>query len=224
MPSENADLNGWYRNSKRGISVYFGSDVVNNFCVNNDIAFVVRSHEVVQHGYESFGAGRLYTVFSASNYCGTHSNQAAIIEVCIDSRNRLVATARQRPDWQPPSNPHSQQAGRCPYTPQQLPRSDPDIQIPPMSPRWDSSIERPGTPPRTPAQHPEELDDSDVAFAVGSVDSLEPLTIEPMAMAFPTLGETGDAHSTPDSKMIPSLIISNSHNDISALDPMAPFE
>ena len=93
-----------------------------------------------------------------------------------------------------------------------------------MSPRWDSTIDRPGTPPRTPAPNPEELDDSDVGFMVGSVDSLEPLTLEPMAMAFPTLGETQDANTTPDSKMIPSLIVSNSHNDISALDPMAPFE
>lgn len=44
----------------------------------NGLRNLVRSHEVVDAGCESFHDGLGYTVFSASNYCGL-GNQGAIM-------------------------------------------------------------------------------------------------------------------------------------------------
>ena len=61
----------------------------------NGLAFVIRSHQVVDQGYESFAEGQLYTVFSASNYQGSAKNRGAILQVTIDGRSgRLTITAR----------------------------------------------------------------------------------------------------------------------------------
>jgi len=77
--------------------VEFGADVVSAFCQRNTVRCVIRSHQVVHHGYESFAGGKLYTVFSASNYCGSQNNQAAILEVTIDGRRgELTLTGRQQ--------------------------------------------------------------------------------------------------------------------------------
>jgi diadenosine tetraphosphatase ApaH/serine/threonine PP2A family protein phosphatase len=67
------------RPSDRGAGVEFGPDVTNQFCVDNSIALVLRSHECVQEGYEVLHDGRLITIFSASRYCGTQTNKGAFI-------------------------------------------------------------------------------------------------------------------------------------------------
>ena len=65
--------------SARGAGVEFGPDVTKQFCTDNNIALVVRSHECVQEGFEIQHDGRLITVFSASRYCGTQTNKGAFI-------------------------------------------------------------------------------------------------------------------------------------------------
>ncbi len=65
--------------SDRGAGVEFGPDVTNQFCITNNIALVLRSHECVQEGYEVLHDGRLITIFSASRYCGTQTNKGAFI-------------------------------------------------------------------------------------------------------------------------------------------------
>ena len=67
------------RPSDRGAGVEFGPDVTNQFCITNNIALVLRSHECVQEGYEVLHDGRLITIFSASRYCGTQTNKGAFI-------------------------------------------------------------------------------------------------------------------------------------------------
>ncbi|KAJ8674519.1 hypothetical protein QAD02_005781 [Eretmocerus hayati] len=65
--------------SKRGVGVQFGPDVTQKFLQNNNLDYIVRSHEVKQDGYEVGHDGKCITVFSAPNYCDTMGNQGAFI-------------------------------------------------------------------------------------------------------------------------------------------------
>jgi len=67
--------------SKRGVGCQFGPDVTNRFLENNQLDYVVRSHEVKEAGYELNHDGKCITVFSAPNYCDTMGNKGAFINL-----------------------------------------------------------------------------------------------------------------------------------------------
>ncbi|CAB3398804.1 unnamed protein product [Caenorhabditis bovis] len=67
--------------SKRGVGCQFGPDVTARWCKENDIEYVVRSHEVKPEGYEEHHNGQCYTVFSAPNYCDQMGNKGAFITI-----------------------------------------------------------------------------------------------------------------------------------------------
>lgn len=67
--------------SKRGIAIAFGPDVTRQFCKQNKLNYIIRSHEVKQDGYEMAHNDRCITVFSAPNYCDTMGNDGAIIRL-----------------------------------------------------------------------------------------------------------------------------------------------
>lgn len=54
--------------SKRGVSCQFGPDVTKAFLEENQLDYIIRSHEVKAEGYEVAHGGRCVTVFSAPNY------------------------------------------------------------------------------------------------------------------------------------------------------------
>jgi len=54
--------------SKRGVGIQFGPDVTETFCQNNNLDYIIRSHEVKDMGYEVAHNGKCITVFSAPNY------------------------------------------------------------------------------------------------------------------------------------------------------------
>jgi diadenosine tetraphosphatase ApaH/serine/threonine PP2A family protein phosphatase len=59
--------------------IAFSSEVTDGFCARNGISMIIRGHEVAQGGYEMLHNGRLCTVFSARNYCGHRTNDAALV-------------------------------------------------------------------------------------------------------------------------------------------------
>lgn len=59
--------------------VRFGPDRVIDFLVNNKLDLIIRAHECVMDGFERFAAGRLITLFSATDYCSTHGNAGALL-------------------------------------------------------------------------------------------------------------------------------------------------
>lgn len=68
--------------SGRGAAfVCFGPDVTKTFLRETGLSLVVRSHEVPPNldGIYGMHDGRLLTVFSASNYCGSTGNQGAVL-------------------------------------------------------------------------------------------------------------------------------------------------
>ncbi|KAA8490761.1 Serine/threonine-protein phosphatase 5 [Porphyridium purpureum] len=72
--------------SKRGIGVAFGPDVTHAWCDANNIALIVRSHEMKDEGYEIEADGRLITVFSAPNYVDQMGNKGAYIRFRADMK------------------------------------------------------------------------------------------------------------------------------------------
>jgi len=71
-------------NQKRGVGTKFGSAAVENFCKVNGVDMIIRAHECVKDGWKLTCNGRCVTVFSAPNYCGTHRNAGAMLEISGD--------------------------------------------------------------------------------------------------------------------------------------------
>jgi len=67
-----------YRKS-RGVFM-FGPDVTEKFCADNNLKYVIRSHEVKEFGWKQ-DHPNLYTVFSAPNYMDTGGNKGAILHL-----------------------------------------------------------------------------------------------------------------------------------------------
>ncbi|CAD7945750.1 unnamed protein product, partial [Amoebophrya sp. A25] len=79
---------GWAPND-RGISLTFGTDIVEQICDRLEIDLIVRAHQVVQDGYEFFAERRLVTIFSAPNYCGEFDNCGGVLSISQDLRCRF---------------------------------------------------------------------------------------------------------------------------------------
>eukprot|EP01130_Rhizamoeba_saxonica_P013690 TRINITY_DN5866_c0_g1_i1.p1 TRINITY_DN5866_c0_g1~~TRINITY_DN5866_c0_g1_i1.p1 ORF type:complete len:770 (+),score=155.00 TRINITY_DN5866_c0_g1_i1:30-2339(+) len=75
-PEETVDY--WEENA-RGAGILFGELLTKEFNRKNHIEFVVRSHQLVEDGYEVLFDGNLITIFSASNYTGKNDNYGAVL-------------------------------------------------------------------------------------------------------------------------------------------------
>ena len=67
--------------SSRGAGGLFGANVTHEFLKKNKLSCLLRSHQCVASGVETCHDGRLFTVFSASNYCGKSGNRGAILRL-----------------------------------------------------------------------------------------------------------------------------------------------
>lgn len=84
--------------SQRGAGVLFGPDVTENFCTENGLLCIVRSHEVMDRGFE-WCHEKCLTVFSAANYCGVQGNLGAVIDVKGPSKGQPLTRDDLQP-WQ----------------------------------------------------------------------------------------------------------------------------
>jgi serine/threonine-protein phosphatase 5 len=73
--------------SKRGLGMSFGPDVTANFLKMNNLSLVVRSHEVMEEGYQVMHDGKLITVFSAPNYCDEMKNKGGVVRIDATTNN-----------------------------------------------------------------------------------------------------------------------------------------
>ena len=67
--------------SKRGVGLGFGPDITKKWTELNEVAAVIRSHEVRQGGYSVEHDGLLITVFSAANYVDQVGNLGAFARI-----------------------------------------------------------------------------------------------------------------------------------------------
>ena len=70
-----------FGDSRRLYGYTFGFNALKNFLINNNFELLIRGHECIKNGFEYKFKNNLLTVFSASNYCGTAMNFAAVIAV-----------------------------------------------------------------------------------------------------------------------------------------------
>jgi hypothetical protein len=68
---------GW-KASQRGAGVLFSKKITDRFLSKNGLAYIIRSHQMVQKGYKSHHDSKVYTLFSASRYIGSNTNKGAI--------------------------------------------------------------------------------------------------------------------------------------------------
>ncbi|KAA6378255.1 MAG: putative Serine/threonine-protein phosphatase 5, partial [Streblomastix strix] len=69
--------------SPRGEGKTFGPDITDKFCQQNKITYILRAHQMCDKGFENNHTNKLFTVFSAPNYCDQMGNKGAI---CIVRR------------------------------------------------------------------------------------------------------------------------------------------
>ena len=91
-PDEIAD----WESNPRGAGVIFGSGLVDKFLQINNMNFIVRAHQLIMEGYKIHFNGKLFTVWSAPNYCYRCGNLATIMildENCEEeNRHRMECT------------------------------------------------------------------------------------------------------------------------------------
>ena len=46
---------------------------------NNKISLIIRSHDVLESGFEKIYDNKIISVFSATNYCGIYNNSGGIL-------------------------------------------------------------------------------------------------------------------------------------------------
>ena len=62
-------------------STKYDTDRLRSFLADNNLSMLVRSHECVTDGFEKASNGQVMTIFSATDYCGRHSNAAAVVVI-----------------------------------------------------------------------------------------------------------------------------------------------
>ncbi|KAJ2722847.1 Palmitoyl-protein thioesterase 1 [Coemansia sp. Benny D115] len=68
----------------RGTAIQYGPDITKAFCDANDLKMVIRSHQMMEQGYEITHNGQMVTVFSAPDYCDQPTNKGAYIRITSD--------------------------------------------------------------------------------------------------------------------------------------------
>lgn len=68
--------------------VRFGADVVREFLQTNGLSKIVRAHECIMDGVQMYANSSLFTVFSATDYCGMHKNAGGIL--CLTANKQIV--------------------------------------------------------------------------------------------------------------------------------------
>ncbi len=58
---------------------YFDENMVNEFLKNNKISLIIRSHDIIEFGFEKLYDNKIISIFSATNYCRVYNNSGGII-------------------------------------------------------------------------------------------------------------------------------------------------
>lgn len=125
--------------------VTFGPDRVMEFCEANSLRMIVRAHECVMDGFERFAQGKLITLFSATNYCGTANNAGAIL---VLGRDLVMVPKLIHP--LPPATPRGSPGPQETFTEEEPPTPYAGAAHMNGMDTWMSTVneERPPTPPR----------------------------------------------------------------------------
>lgn len=77
--SDPEEIDTW-RENQRGAGWLFGAPQAKEFCFNNGLDFITRSHQLAMEGYKWFFDKKLVTVWSAPNYMYRSGNKACVMK------------------------------------------------------------------------------------------------------------------------------------------------
>jgi len=86
--SDPEDVQGWQPNT-RGAGFLFGQRATLEFCQNNHLDLITRSHQLVMEGYMYKFSEKLITVWSAPNYSYVSHNKASVLILDRDLNRQL---------------------------------------------------------------------------------------------------------------------------------------
>ena len=98
--SDPEEIEEWEPNP-RGAGIIFGSKLVNRFLSTNKINFIVRAHQLIHEGYKKHFNDKLYTVWSAPNYCYRCGNKEAIMKLDSNLKPDFSTFDASEKDYQP---------------------------------------------------------------------------------------------------------------------------
>lgn len=77
--SDPDEIDNWEEN-QRGAGWLFGAKQTQEFCYNNKLDFITRSHQLVLNGFQWYFDQKLITVWSAPNYMYRSGNKASVMK------------------------------------------------------------------------------------------------------------------------------------------------
>jgi len=98
--SDPEEINDWEPNP-RGAGVIFGSQLVEKFLQTNNVEQIVRAHQLIMEGYRVHFNDKLYTVWSAPNYCYRCNNLGAIMKLNGDLKHEFETFQASQEDYKP---------------------------------------------------------------------------------------------------------------------------
>ena len=98
--SDPDDINDWETNP-RGAGVIFGSQLVEKFLNTNKFNMIVRAHQLIMEGYRIHFNGKLFTVWSAPNYCYRCNNLASIMKLDANLSYKFETFKASDEDYKP---------------------------------------------------------------------------------------------------------------------------
>jgi len=92
MWADPQEINGVQQNPRGAGLILFGPDVTQQFLTENRLELIIRSHQMPEtyKGFHEHHGGKLFTVFSASNYCGVCQNEGAVMLIHQGGRYEAV--------------------------------------------------------------------------------------------------------------------------------------
>ena len=98
--SDPDDIPDWESNP-RGAGVIFGNGLVDKFLQLNNMNFIVRAHQLIMEGYKIQFNVKLFTVWSAPNYCYRCNNDASIMKLDASLKYEFITFKAANEDYGP---------------------------------------------------------------------------------------------------------------------------
>lgn len=80
---------------------YFDENMVQEFCKNNKISLIIRSHDVLESGFEKLFDNKVISIYSATNYCGLYNNSGGIIFIKknFEIQPKIITSEENYSQW-----------------------------------------------------------------------------------------------------------------------------